>query len=140
MSDQDRAEARIDQIFSAIKEKDNEALKSLFSKKVLDEADDFDGEVDVLFDFMQGDIVSLEWDGSSPSEASMGGGKQTLMIQFGFTIKTNQENYHFFVIDYNEDTKNPDNQGVYMLELIENYGERELETWQDRMRPGIYIH
>jgi hypothetical protein len=55
-------------------------------------------------------------------------------------LKTDKDVYEFFVIDYNVDTINTDNQGVYMLELINNYGERELESWQDRMRAGIYIH
>jgi hypothetical protein len=45
-SEDERADARMEQIVSTIKDKDNEALKSLFSKKALDEADDFVGEVD----------------------------------------------------------------------------------------------
>ena len=134
-----RADSRMEQIVSAIKDKNKETLKSLFSKKALDEADDFDGKVDSLFSFIQGDIES--WEGSGwASDTSMGGGKKSWMIRFGFDVKTDKGDYHFFVIDYNVDTINPDNQGIYMLELIENYGEVELEGWQDRMRAGIYIH
>lgn len=134
-----RADARIEQIVSAIKDKDREALKSLFSKKALDEADDFVGGADSLFNFIQGDIESWERDGFA-SDESMGGGKRSWMIRFGFTVKTDKDVYRVFIIDYNVDTINPDNQGVYMLELIDNYGERKLESWQDRMRAGIYIH
>ena len=138
-SEDKRADARMEQIVSAIKDKDKEALKSLFSKKALDEADDFVGGADSLFSFIQGDIESYERDGFA-SDESMRGGKRSWMIRFGFTVKTDKDVYQFFVIDYNVDTINTDNQGVYMLEVIDNYGERELESWQDRMRAGIYIH
>ena len=138
-SEDKRADARMEQIISALKETDKEALKVLFSKKALDEANDFDGEVNSLFELVQGKIESWERGGFA-SGASMGGGKKSWMIRFGFDVKTDESSYHFFVIDYNIDTISPDNQGVYMLELIENYGEVELESWQDRMRAGIYIH
>ncbi len=139
VSEEKTADARMEQIVSAIKDKDNEALKSLFSKKALDEANNFVGGADSLFNFIQGDIESWERDGFA-SDESMSGGKRSWMIRFGFTIKTDKDVYQFFVIDYNVDTINTDNQGVYMLELIDNYGESELESWQDRMRAGIYIH
>ena len=139
VSEDKRADARMEQIVSAIKDKDNEALKSLFSKKALDEADDFVGGADSLFSFIQGDIVSWDRDGFA-SDESMSGGKRSWMIRFGFTVKTDKDVYQFFIIDYNVDTINTDNQGVYMLELIDNYGKRKLESWQDRMRAGIYIH
>jgi hypothetical protein len=139
VDEEKKADARIEQIISSIKYKDREALKSLFSKKALDETDDFVSEADSLFDYIQGDIESWERDGFASSE-SMDGGKRSWMIRFGFTVKTDKDVYDFFIIDYNIDTINLDNQGVYMLELIDNYGERELESWQDRMGAGIYIH
>jgi len=139
VGEEKKADARMDQIVSAIKDKDNEALKSLFSKKALDETDDFVGGADSLFNFIQGDIESWERDGFA-SDESIDGGKRSWMIRFGFTVKTDKDLYQFFIIDYNVDTINPDNQGVYMLELIDNYGERKLESWQDRMCAGIYIH
>lgn len=139
MSEDKRADARMEQIVLAIKDKDSEALKSLFSKKALDETDVFVGGADSLLNFIQGDIESWERDGFA-SDESMNSGKRSWMIRFGFTVKTDKDVYQLFIIDYNVDTINPDNQGVYMLELIDNYGERELESWQDRMRAGIYIH
>lgn len=138
-SEEKIADARMEQIVSAIKDKDSEELKSLFSKKALDESDDFVGGADSLFNFIQGDIESWKRDGFA-SDESMVGGKRTWMIRFGFTLKTDKDVYQFFIIDYNVDTINTDNQGVYMMELIDNYGNRELESWKDRMRAGLYIH
>lgn len=139
VSEDKRADVLVEKIVSAIKDKDNKTLKSLFSKKALNETYDFVGGADSLFYFIQGDIESWERDVVA-SDESMSGGKRSLMIRFGFTVKTDKDVYQFFVIDYNVETINPDNQGIYMLELIDNYGERELESWQDRMRAGIYIH
>jgi len=139
MSEEKLANARMEQIVSAIKDKDSEALKLLFSKKALDDADDFGGGADSLFNFIQGDIESWDSDGWSSSE-SVRNGNTSLMIRFGITLTTDKDTYQLFIIDYNVDTIDPDNQGVYMLELIDNYGNRELESWEDRMRAGIYIH
>lgn len=139
VSEEKQADARIEQIISAIKDKDRESLKSLFSKKALDEANDFENDVDYLFELLQGDVDTWERDGWSSGE-SIENGKKSLMIRFSFDVKTDKDTYHFFVIDYNTDTINPDNQGVYMLELIKFTDEKDLESWQDRMRAGVYIH
>jgi hypothetical protein len=137
-----KADIRTEQIVSAIKDKDREALKSLFSKKALDEANDLDNRIDYLFDLIQGDIDSWEKDGQNnwSSSESIEYGKRSLMIRFSFDVKTDKDVYLFYVIDYNTDTINPDNQGVYMLELIKFTDEEDLESWPDRMRAGIYIH
>ena len=139
VSEEKQADARIEQIISAIKDKDRESLKSLFSKKALDEANDFENGVDYLFELLQGNVDTWERDGWS-SDESIKDSKKSLMIRFSFDVKTDKDTYHFFVIDYNKDTINPDNQGVYMLELIKFTDEKDLESWQDRMRAGLNIH
>lgn len=138
MSEEKRADARMEQIISAIKEKDKEALKSLFSKKALDEANDFESDVDYLFKFLQGNIDTWERDGIAGSE-SIDHGKKSLMIRFAINVKTDKDVYRFFVIDYNTDTINPDNEGVYMLE-VRLADSPNTGSWQERMRAGIYIH
>jgi hypothetical protein len=135
-----KADARTEQIVSAIKNKDREALKLLFSRKALDEADDLDNRIDYLFELIQGDIDSWERDDGWSSDGSIEYGKKSLMIRFGFAVETDKDVYQFYVIDYNTDTINPDNQGVYMLELIEFADIENVGPWQDRMRAGIYIH
>jgi hypothetical protein len=137
VSEPKKADARMEQIISAIKEKDREALKSLFSKKVLEEANDFDNGIDYLFDFLQGDIDSWERDGWSSSE-SIEFGKKSLMIRSGYKVITNEEEYLFFVVDYNEDTINPDNAGVYMLQVTTWVDSDNLGSWQERLCAGIY--
>ncbi len=61
------------------------------------------------------------------------------MIRFVINVNTEVDAYQFFVIDYYTDTINPDNEGVYMLE-VKLADSDNLGTWQDRMRAGIFIH
>jgi len=110
----------------------------LFSDKVIEESDDFDGEITVLFDFIHGDIVSWEREGWA-SDESIEHGKKSLMIRFAINVNTDKEGYRFFVIDYNTDTINPDNEGVYMLEVSKSSYDGEWDSWQNRMRAGISI-
>ena len=138
MSDDKRADALIKQIISAIKDKDKEVLKSLFSKKALDESNDFENDVDCLFEIIQGEVESWKRDGLSSSE-QIDSGKRSLMIRFAFDIKTDIDLYSCYLIDYTTDTINPDNQGVYMLE-VKLADSTNTGSWQERMRAGIYLH
>jgi len=134
-----RSDARMDQIISALKDRDSAALKSLFSEKALDETNDIDSEIIRLFDFFQGEIESWEKDGWASSE-SVRYGKKSLMIRFEFDIKTDIDAYTFFVMDYNTDTINRSNEGVFMLEVSKSSYSGEWKGWQERMRAGIAIY
>ena len=138
VSEDKKADVRMEQIISAIKDKDKEAMKSLFSKKALEKDDDFDNKLDKLFKFFQDDIKTYARDGWS-SDESIDGGKRSLMIRFAINVNTDKEVYRLFVIDYNMDTINTDNEGVYMLE-VRLADSPNTGSWQDRMRAGIYIH
>ena len=137
-SEGQRADARMEQIISAIKVKDRETLKSLFSKKALKEADDFDGGIDYLFDFLQGDIKSWERDGWASSE-SIKHGKKSLLVRFAFNVHTDIDDYLLFVMDYSMDTIDPKNEGVYTLEITRLADEDTIQrSWQERLRAGIH--
>lgn len=132
------AKARMKEILAAIKDKDKEAMKALFSKKALDEANDFDEGVDYLFDFFQGDVQSWEIDAWSSGE-SIERGKKSIMLRTWYIVTTDKEKYMFFVIDYIKDTMNPDNAGLYTLRVIKAEDEEtEFGYWQDMCIPGIY--
>ena len=132
------ADERMEQIVVALKEKDKEALKSLFSPKAINEIDNFEKDVDNLFNFFQGAVETWERDSLS-AEKSIRYGKKSVMIRFGILISTDIDDYSLFIIDYNTDTIDPDNEGVYMLEIAKQSYDGEWESWQDRMMPGISI-
>ena len=60
--DTEIAESALKQILDSIKNQDEEALKSVFSKNALAEAEDIDGGVEYLFEFVQGNVTSYEFE------------------------------------------------------------------------------
>ncbi len=48
------SDARMEQILDTLKNKDKDTLKTMFSKKALSEADDFEGQIEYLY-------VALSW-------------------------------------------------------------------------------
>jgi len=138
VSEPKRADSRMEQIISAIKDKDKEAIKSLFSKKAIGEANDIDSEIDYLFDFLQGDINSWKRDGWA-SDESIEYGKRSLLIRFAFIVNTEKDDYLLFVMDYNVDTINPDNKGIYTMEITRLEDRDAIQrSWQERLNAGIH--
>ena len=132
-------DAVIEQIVSALKDSDKEALTSLFSTKALEEADSFENDVDYLFGLIQSEIDSWGKRDASSSGGSIEYGKKSIMLRYSFDLIKNSETYLFYIIDYYPDTIDPDNEGVYMLEC-RLPGSPNTGSWQERMRAGIYIH
>lgn len=137
-SEDKKADERIEQILSAIKDKDREALKALFSKQALDEVKDFDNGTDYLLSFFQGGVKSWKRDKWSSGESTRSG-KKSVMIRSWYTVSTDKNEYMFFVIDFTEDTINPNNVGVYTLRVIKAEDkDTQFTYWQDMQIPGIY--
>ena len=132
------ADDRIEQIVAALKENNIESLKSLFSAKAISEAGNFENDFYRLCQFFQGTIKTWERD-SLAADRSIDYGKQSLMIRYGILISTDIDDYSLFIIDYNIDTINPDNEGIYMLEIWKQSYDGEWDSWQERMVPGISI-
>ena len=138
-SDEKMADARMEQIISAIKNEDKVSLKSLFSKKVLVEANELDEEIDRFFNFFDGYIVSWSRDGLAADE-SIRYGKKFILIRFPIVVNTEKDDYSIFVMDYCIDTIDPDNEGVYTLEIKKLATKNAWGAWQERMRAGINIY
>ena len=132
-------DARVKRLLTAIRKQDIDALLSEFSNRAKSEADDLRGSIEELFNILEGSAVSAERDGYS-ADTKMQRGKQSQMIRYSIDLKTEHRDYRFFVIDYIIDTIDQDNEGLYMLELIIYTDSADLTYWQNRMRPGIYIH
>ena len=89
-----KADNRMEQISSAIKDNDKEALKLLFSQKAINENDDFDNELDSFYNYFQGDIESWER-GSWSSDETIEYGNKSLMIRSSYKVITDKEVYFF---------------------------------------------
>ncbi len=128
-----KADERMEQIVSAIEDKDSETLKSFFSQVALAGAEDLDASIESLFAFVQGDIESWEyWTRTYRKKADYG--KKSLKVRAEYTVKTDAEEYMFHFIDYIYDTYDPNNEGLYMLEIYKtSYDGNHVE------RSGVVI-
>ena len=137
-SEDKKADARIEQILSAIKDKDRKTIKALFSKQAVNESNDFDSGIEYLLSFFQGNVKSWKRDKWSSGE-SIEHGKKSVMLRSWYTVETDKDKYMFFIIDYTEDTINTDNAGLYTLRVIKAEDkDTQFTYWQDMKLAGIY--
>jgi hypothetical protein len=138
-SEGDIADACFDEVLAAIDSADKDGIKSLFSKKALAEAADIDAGIDYLFNLIQGDFVSWERTRLGSGD-SVRDGKVSAHILSWYSLTTTEDTYLFFFWNYNEDTIDPDNQGLYTLRAIKAEDETEQFVYLMSMKiPGVYI-
>jgi hypothetical protein len=138
--DSDRKiEDQMEQILESIKNKDQYALKAMFSKCALDEVENFDESIEYLFKYFEGNIDSKKRNSFS-SETSIDYGKKSVKFLYSYTVTTDKDKYLFFVIDFAEDTINPNNTGLYTLRVISDEDkEAQFAYWEDMEIAGICV-
>lgn len=117
-NDEEKADARLEQIIEDLKNKDKDSLKMIFSKQALNEAEDLDERMDYLFDFVQGNIESWETIVHGNAYESINHGSRIKKVSSWYYVNTDKEKYLFFFLDNTIDTDHPENVGVYMLQVI----------------------
>ena len=127
------------EVFEALKNKDKEGLKKLFSVSALKEADNIDESIDYVMNLLDGEIISVDG-GEGPSSESSGGGAYVAEDTYDYTITTDKGKYLLFLLYISADTFNKENKGLYMLQLInEEDSERECDYGQVIRCPGVYV-
>lgn len=138
-NDNQIADKRIEQLLDAIKDKDKETICSMFSKQALDESENLDESIEYLFSFFQGEVISWEKDSGPIVDEITENGKQIKELKTWYNVKTSNQKYIIFMIDYPVNTNEPDNVGLYTLRVVkEEDKETQLGYWQDMKSPGIY--
>lgn len=146
--DDAKANERLEQVIEAVKNKDKVAIKSLFSKKALSEANDFDGSVDDLFEFIQGEVDTWKKSSGPTVFESNNQGSKKKKVDSYYYVNTDKQKYYFLLEDYPVDTNNPDNVGLYLLlvvkaenrEKVYDHSQKILfDGDKELLRAGIYI-
>ena len=147
-SEEEAAKARKEAVFEALKNNDKDALKAMFSEQGISDAEDFDGNLDNLFVFIQGELVSWEEITGLAVEESNDHGHVTKKVETSFYIYTDKEKYCIDLEEFPIDTDHPENVGLYLFIIAK--AEEEDKVWDgdqkimfdDRTRiprAGIYI-
>lgn len=136
----DLADARMDQLFNAIKEQDKDALKDVFSQKALVKSGNFDVGVEYLLSFVQGEALSWNREDSPIVFDDVEDGGKTKKLVTWYAIDTDEQSYLVFLVDYPIDTIDPENAGLYSLRIITSEDENALDgSWEEWEIPGIYV-
>jgi hypothetical protein len=147
-SDDTKANARLEQVIKAIRNKDKDDVKSLFSKKALSEADNFDGSVNDLFDFFQGKVDSWKKSSGPTVFESNNHGNKTKEVNSYYYVNTDKQKYFFILQDYPIDTDHPNNVGLYLLLVVKAEDREKIYDGDQKIlydgnkdipRAGIYI-
>ncbi len=117
-NDEAKADARLEQIIKAVKNKDKDSLRVMFSKQALNEAEDLDGRMDYLFNFVQGNIESWKTIVHGATNESIDHGSRIKGSSSWYYVNTDKEKYLFFFKECIIDTDHPENVGVYMIQVI----------------------
>lgn len=136
--DDEQADYLMELILDALKNKDKNTLREMFSKQSLLETDDINNGIEYLFDFFKGEVVSWERDGQIVSEKNDYGDK-VKEVKTWYNIDTEKQRYRVFLLDYITYTGKPENVGLYALRVIKAEDEETQFTfWQDMKIPGIF--
>lgn len=138
-SDEKIAEETFEKILESIQEKNEKSLKNLFSTKALNEAENFETNMEYFFNLYQGELVSWTKSGGPSISQKNEYGTKTKRIVYWYDIKTSKENYIVFVLQYSIDMKDPENEGIYALRMIKEDDEAtQFGYIEDMEIAGIY--
>lgn len=136
--DAQKAEARLEQVIEAIKSQDKEALKAMFSKQALDEAQDLNERMDYLFSFIEGDIQTWE-DKGGIDDGVNNYGHTVMKSKYWYIVSTDKEDYLFFLFEYTKNTDHPENEGLYMVQVIKAEDmDAQFDVGTKTLCAGIY--
>lgn len=116
-----KADARMEEVFEAIKNNSGDDVKAMFSKQALSDADDFDENLDALFSYIQGDVQSWENTGTyggSDEKNADGKGNRKKETESTYVLITSEQEYEIAIYEFTIDTANSDNVGVYSICIV----------------------
>ena len=139
VSDSHIVDDRMEQLKTALNNRDKEQLKGMFSKQALSEAERFDENLEALFGLVDEEIVSWEKPTGPTTFENINHGHKTKKIQALYKINTSDQEYAVFILENAVDTDNPDNVGLYALRVVRAEDKGKLMGyWQHMNIPGIY--
>lgn len=120
----------------------------MFSKRALEESEDFDENAKLLFEFFEGEVISWEKSSGPTVYKSVNYGEVIKEVDSYYFVETDKTTYYFLINDYPEDDVNTDNEGLNMLLVVladnrlDIYVQENEILFKDGEKispPGIYL-
>ena len=130
----------LEQLIDAIETGNKEEACNVFSQTAIDAVPDLDAQIDELFNFWTGNLVSFEELVRSPQEAQYHG-IHTKDEYVGYSIKTTDEQYSVMIKCCTVHTGDSSAVGIHAIHLIKTADtEPNMVYWGDKnWFPGIDI-
>ena len=128
-------------VLEAIQSRDEEALRKLFSYNTVTQVDGFDQSMVDLFNYYQGNYISLEWKGSGGS-GNWDYGEKKQCAGFSYDVKTDMDEFRFSIDYCSIDSMDDNNVGIYSLYVIKMADDTDPEFGyggDGKETPGINI-
>ena len=126
-NDEAIADDYCEEIIDALENQDTDELKSMFSTSALAEAEDIDEGLAYVMDFYQGETQSVDL--AVATSESVDHGEKTIQLICSVDVTTEEEDYLVFFVYTDVDTENPDNIGLYMLQIMKQSDVEEQLDW-----------
>ena len=121
------ADEYCEEIIDALENQDTDELKSMFSTSALAEAENIDEGLVYVMDFFQGETTLI--DGGCSTSESVDHGEKTIELDCVYWVTTDKDEYFIFFVYDDVDTENPDNVGLYMLQIMKASEREEKYDW-----------
>ena len=126
-------------VVKAIEKQDKDAFRQLFFERALDEANDFEENMDYLFELFQGEVKSWKRTATSSFD-DYNNGHVRKEINSSYDIESSDQKYHMSLKICSSDNKISKNVGIKAFCIINENDWREAYVyWGDWDMFGIII-
>ena len=132
--DAEKSREQMNSILDCVKNRNESALLSKFCRVATEKWENKSQEMQELFDFVKGDIVSCEAVSIMRDTAYVDDVAFSPLFQV-YNVETTAGEYVFYVNNIEADYDN----GIYTIRVIDANHREDLYTTWTRMRPGAYV-
>ena len=132
----------LEQIITAVLEKDEDALKHIFSQQVCeDEENHMDESIAELMDFFQGEVLEIDDSAGVGTEEEFEHGRRKIEINSAFGVTTSEREYDIAIKQCTENSLEPSGVGVSSFYIVaaENWTVSTVFRGDGNWTPGIHI-
>ena len=131
-----------EKLVDAMEKRDGDAVRALFSKNALKDAENMEKAIQALFDYFQGEMIPDQDWGRGAASNEMNYGDYQRSFDTSYEFETTQDKYRAAMKIITVDDADGDNVGVLSLYIIRAADDTDLENeyWGDgKYTPGINI-
>jgi hypothetical protein len=142
LSNETIVNGQMDALLAALECRDTEGLISLFAPKALNNTENIQHTVDLLYSYYQGKHISYDnW--NATGESTERNDNHVVKKLYGtYDVVTDEDTYRFAFLYVAEDSSDPDNvglQSVYIIKRDDDIDPQYAYRGDQAYKPGIHI-